>query len=290
MRRLPWIIPVLALLMACTSSRDDGTIPALFGRDVISTALEEYRVTFAPDGKTIYFARSQAFFPVSRESTILTSRFENGSWTPPESASFSGRWPDIDPFITRDGQRIYFSSIRPVEGEMREDSDIWYVDRQGDGWSQPVHLAAVNTPSDELYPSLGPDGTLYFGSDRPDGRGGWDLWGARPAAGGFSSPFNLHDVNSPDWEFNPTISPDGRYLVFTSIGRTEGIGMGDLYASWSNGPTWSFPVHLNPWANSPADDYHPSFSPDGQTLYFVRRQSLARGGDIYAVPWNLVQP
>jgi hypothetical protein len=36
--------------------------------------------------------------------------------------------------------------------------------------------------------------------------------------------------------------------------------------------------------NTPADEYHASFSPDGQTLYFVRRTGQ---GDIYQVPWAL---
>lgn len=290
MKRHSWIM-MLLLLTGCATARDESnTIPALFAKDVISSPLEEYRISFAPDGRTIYFARSRAFFPVSRQSAILTSQWQNGTWSEPQTAPFSGRWADIDPFVTPDGRRIYFSSIRPVDGEERTDSDLWYVERRGSGWSEAIHVSGVNSRHDELYPSLAPDGTLYFGSDRPDGRGGWDIWKAAPAGGGFGTPVNLHDLNSSQWEFNPAISPDGRYLVFTSIGRTENIGMGDLFVSWSNGPTWSVPVHLNPWANSPADDYHPSFSPDGQLLYFIRRQNPATGGDIYAVPWSMVQP
>lgn len=283
----------LFFVVACAglSVRDEGTIPALFGKDVISSTLEEYRPSFTPDGRTIYFARSRAFFPVSRRSTILVSHWENGMWSPPQVASFSGTWPDIDPFVTRDGNRIYFASIRPVDGRERSDSDLWYVERRGDSWSDPIHLGAVNSPHDELYPSIAPDGTLYFGSDRPGGRGGWDIWRSFPGKDHRYGPaINLNNLNSAAWEFNPAISPDGRYLVFTSIGRTENVGMGDLYVSWKNGPNWSVAVHLNPWVNSPADDYHPSFSPDGQLLYFIRRQSPATGGDIYAVPWSLVQP
>lgn len=290
MKRTPLIL-ILLLLPACSSLRDDGSIPALFARDIISSPLEEYRISFAPNGRTIYFARSRAFFPVSRNAAIFVSHWHGEGWSEPMIAPFSGTWPDIDPFVTRDGSRLYFSSIRPVDGQTRTDSDIWYVERAGDGWSEPIHVTGVNTAYDELYPSIAPDGTLYFGSNRPDGRGGWDIWkAARRGGSTFAAPVNLHDLNSAQWEFNPAISPDGRHLVFTSIGRTENIGMGDLFVSWSNGPMWSMGVHLNPWANSPADEYHPSFSPDGQLLYFIRRQNPASGGDIYAVPWSLVQP
>ena len=290
MRRIPWIL-ILSLVLGCSTARDEGnSIPALFGNDTISSPLEEYRLSFAPDGRTIYFARSRAHFSASRASTIMVSRWLNDGWSTPEVASFSGTWADIDPFVTRDGTRIYFSSIRPVDGMPRTDSEIWYVEREGAGWSEPVRVESVSTPYDELYPSVGLDGILYFGSNRPDGRGGWDIWKAEPEGNGWRRPVNLENLNSSQSEFNPAVSPDGRHLVFTAIGRTENIGMGDLFVSWKNGPGWSVPVHLNPWVNSPADDYHPSFSIDGQILYFVRREHPARGGDIYAVPWSLVAP
>lgn len=280
------------LTLSCASSSQGPSIPALFGKDLISTPLEEYRITFSPDGRSLYFARSRAFFPVGRAASIMVSHWDDGTWSSPAIAPFSGRWADLDPFITPDGQRIYFASIRPVGGIPRKDADLWYVERAGEGWSEPIHLGdEVNSPHDELYPSIGPDGRLYFGSDRPGGRGGWDIWEATPRADGtYSAARNLSNVNSPSWDFNPAISPDGRYLVFTSIGRTENVGLGDLYASWANGPGWSVAVHLNGWVNSPSDDYHPSFSPDGRILYFVRRHGPSTGGDIYALPWDLIQP
>lgn len=291
MRETLWWLAGLMLLTACGSMRDEGTIPALFSRDVISSPLEEYRISFTANGRTAYFARSREFFPLSRQASILVSEWSDGQWTTPVIAPFSGTWPDIDPFVTRDGKRIYFASIRPVDGVTRTDSDLWYVEWRDTGWSEAIHLGPVNSSHDELYPSIAPDGTLYFGSDRPGGRGGWDIWKSRPGQDRrYGEAINLSNVNSAAWEFNPAISPDGRYLVFTSIGGTENLGMGDLFVSWKNGPNWSVPVHLNPWVNSPADDYHPSFSPDGQLLYFVRRQNPATGGDIYAVPWSLIEP
>ena len=45
-----------------------------------------------------------------------------------------------DPFVTPDGDRIYFSSIRPVDGVQRADADLWMVQRSASGWSEPVHL------------------------------------------------------------------------------------------------------------------------------------------------------
>ena len=49
------------------------------------------------------------------------------------------------------------------------------------GWSEPVNLGAtINTTFDEQGPTLSSDElSLYFGSDRPGGIGGFDIWVSR---------------------------------------------------------------------------------------------------------------
>ncbi len=57
--------------------------------------------------------------------------------------------------ITADGGRIYFHSERPGGlGGM----DVWYVDREGEGWGEPVNAAEVNSPDSEGYPFVSLDG------------------------------------------------------------------------------------------------------------------------------------
>ncbi len=254
--------------------------PIVLGAGSISTDAEEYRISFTPDGQTAYFARGASFFPQSQEATIMESRLVDGQWAEAAVASFSGTYPDIDPWISPDGQSLYFSSIRPVEGETRSDADLWRVDREGDGWGEPVHLPAVSTERDELGGSITADGVLWFASDRPGGVGGWDLYTAQPDGDGFAAPELVDVVNQAIWEFNPAISADGNLLVFTSIGRFGGSGLGDLFFATLTDGEWSDPEPLS--INSPSDEYHASLSPDGATLYFVRRVG---DGDLYEVAW-----
>ena len=250
-----------------------------FAPGVVSTGAEEYRISFAPDGQTAYFARGDGFFPQSGDATIFETRLVDGEWSDPAVASFSGTYPDIDPWVSPDGNSVYFSSIRPVGGETRNDADVWRVDRAGDAWGDPVHLAAVSSELDELGASVTAGGVLWFASERPGGAGGWDLYTAEPAGdGGFSEPQPVAAVNSPIWEFNPAISADGTLLVFTSINRGGGSGLGDLFESRLVDGAWSEPRPLP--VNTSADEYHASFSADGAQLYFVRR---AVDGDIYVV-------
>src|SRR5207249_2416750 len=84
---------------------------------------------------------------------------------------------DLPPFITPDGSRLYFASNRPAQdyigAEPRDNTDIWVVERIGDTtWSEPKSPGgAVNTPSNEWFPTLASDGTIYFGSERSGGKG-----------------------------------------------------------------------------------------------------------------------
>src|SRR5688500_8587930 len=119
--------------------------PAIFAPDVISDDNEQWRITFTPDGKTAYFAESPEFFPFTRQATIYVSTLVNGAWTEPVVAPFSGQYSDIDPFLSPNGQRLYFSSIRPVDGVTRGDIDLWMVERTPDGWSEPIRLGPRST-------------------------------------------------------------------------------------------------------------------------------------------------
>ena len=250
-----------------------------FAPGVISTEAEEYRISFSADGQTAYFARGDGFFPQTGEATILETRLVDGAWSDPVPAAFSGTYPDIDPWLSPDGASLYFSSIRPVGGEPRNDAEVWRVDRVGDGWSEPVHLAALSSESDELGASVTADGVLWFASDRAGGSGGWDLYTAEPTAdGGFAAPQPVVALNSPIWEFNPAISADGATLVFTSINRAGGTGLGDLFETTLADGEWTEPRPLA--INTSADEYHASFSADGAQLYFVRRVGH---GDLYVV-------
>ena len=277
-----------------------GAAPEIFAEHVISDGNEQWRITFTPDGKTAYFAESPQFFPFTRQATIYTSTFADGAWSTPVVASFSGVYSDIDPFLSPDGQRLYFSSIRPVDGVMRGDIDLWMVERTAHGWSEPIHLGPeVNTPTaDELYPSVSANGTLYFASGPffPQPGLHWDIYRAERDGDGFAPREALGPgVNTAPsasdphlqaaWDFNPEISVDGRTLVFTSL-RAGGYGLGDLYVSHLVDGEWTAARNLGPVVNTAADEYHATLSRNQRELYFVRR-GPARG-NFYVVSTDAI--
>jgi Tol biopolymer transport system component len=272
-----------------TTSPDESAAELAIERlapGVISTDDEEYRISIAPDGTTALFARGDGFFPQTRDATIYESQLEGGAWAEPSVASFSGEFPDIDPWFSPDGESVYFSSIRPIDGTQRADAELFRVDRTGAGWSDPIHLASLGSDADELGASVASDGTIAFASDRNGASTGWDLFTASIGTDGIhGEPVEIGELTTADWEFNPALSADGSALVFTSIGRDGGSGLGDLFLAERIGDAWSEVGPLR--TNTAADEYHASWSADGQQLLLVRR---AGDGDLYAVRWASARP
>ena len=260
--------------------------PVLFAEGVISTPDDEFGAAFTPDGNVVYFTKRTPTTNTSPLSFICVARRGNGRWQEPEIAAFSGAYNDLGAAVSPDGKRLYFASDRPLPGasaEKRSDLNIWFVERQGDGWGPARALgSAVNTPAEELSPSVAADGTLYFASTRPGGKGSLDLWRARPKGEDFAEPENLGDVNSRGPDGAPAISPDQSLLVFASGGRPDTLrGRGhyyprsDLYVSEAAGAGWGPPRHLDPPINTTASESNPSLSPDGAFLYFSSDRGFA---------------
>lgn len=247
--------------------------PVVFGEGVISTGDYETHPAFTPDGRTLYFVKSTPSFSFW---TIVVSRFVDGSWTTPKVAAFSGRYSDADPFITADGKQLYFISRRPAPGKTTLDLDIWVMERTESGWIEPRNLGApVNSKGNEWYPTLAADGTLYFGSDRPGGKGATDLYRSRLVNGQYQEPENLGEaINTEFDEYEPYIAPDQSYIIFMAAGRSDGhSGSADLYISFQKDGVWTKARNLGDEINSHREEYSPMVSPDGKYFFF----SSARG-------------
>lgn len=103
-------------------------------------------------------------------------------------------------------------------------------------WSAPLNLGAVvNSPFNDAGPAISKDGlSLYFGSDRPGGLGGFDIWVSQRAdpEAPWGSPINLGaTVNTGGIENVPALSRDEHWLFFNT-NRAGGFGGNDIWASY----------------------------------------------------------
>ncbi len=245
-----------------------GTKAEIFGPQFISTGMNERDAAFSPDLNEFYFSVYE-----NGRGTIVVVKMVNGKWTNPRVVTFSGVYSDIEPFVSSNGNKIFFSSNRPIEGDEPKDFDIWITEKNEDGeWTKPINLGApVNSDENEFYPSLTDDGDLYLtvGGDRAMGRE--DIFVSKFIDGKYQPLENLGDkVNSEKDEFNSFISQDGSYLIYTTTGFGEGFGGGDLWVNFKLGDgTWSGPKNLGEGVNTNRLEYCPSITPDGNYIFFT---------------------
>ena len=234
-----------------------GDKPVLFAPGVVSTAADEFAPSFTPDGKTVYFSGDG--------QKIYFSRLAGGKWSKPEVASFSGKWKDMDSFISPDGKRLFFASYRPPEGAAEDqpfqNAHIWYVDLVSDGrWSAPHHIDGPVNPEgvNNYAPSVSASGTLFFFSPGRDSRYKRKSYYAKWLGNHYDEPkpLLLNDAEVKD----VYTAPDERYLLFTS-GK-------DIYISYRQGEEWGSGQKLGASVNHGLANASPYVSPDGKWLFY----------------------
>lgn len=129
-----------------------------------------------------------------------------------------------------------------------------------EGWVRSKRLKKpITSKFNESHAAVSPDGkTLYFTSDRPGGRGGLDIYkSTQDSRGRWGDPVNLGPrVNTELDEDTPFLTPDGRYLFFSSQGHNS-IGGFDIFYVDLNGS--GEPINLGYPVNDAGDNlfYYP---------------------------------
>ena len=132
----------------------------------------------------------------------------------------------------------------------------------------------VNLPGHtNTEPAVGYDATtgeerLYFVSDRPQGKGGLDLWYAvLQPDGRAGAPVNLAALNSNEDDVTPSFHGPSNTLYFSSE-RSPGFGGFDVYRSRLNGQSWDEVTNLGESVNSSYHDIYYTLN-DGETNAFL---------------------
>lgn len=256
---------------------DTLKLSRIFGEGIISTKDDEFGGTFTPDGKTCFFSKSVLRFYLD---VICYSEFKNRAWQEPKIAPFSGQYRDFDPVISPDGNKMVFTSNRPVDGVLRPDYDIWMVEKNANGWSDPIHLdTTINSAYDEHFASIASNGTLYFSSNRPGALGGpgdADFYFSKPENGRYAPAIHLLDsVSTPAYELDCVIAPDESFLLMGVYGQRGGYGDYDIYISEKVNGKWTASRNLGPKVNSVYRDYSPRITPDGKYLFFSSERDFS---------------
>ncbi|NQV33989.1 MAG: PD40 domain-containing protein, partial [Phycisphaeraceae bacterium] len=150
-------------------------------------------------------------------------------------------------------------------------------------FGEPTNLGpTVNSSYREFNASISADGlSLLFISNRPGGVGGLDIWMTTRETldEDWGEPVNLGPtINTPVGEWGVSISSDSLSLYFDTS-QSGSVAIDDLWVATraTTDDNWGNPVSLGPTVNSSADDYSPSISADGLSLYFTSGRSGGSG-------------
>jgi len=242
--------------------------PTLFAPGVISDGFANRDFVISPDDNEIFYTLQQR----DLVSVIMYAHKIKGKWSTPQVAEFSGIYNDLEPAFTADGNRLFFSSNRAITAsDSIGDYNIWYIDKENGSWSSPVALGPqVNTTKDEFYPSLAKNGNLYFTTQLESGKGKEDIVVSAWKNGEYLAPVSLPDaINTKNFEFNAFVDPDEQFIIFSSFGRSDDVGRGDLYISVKKAGVWQPALNLGIKINSPSLDYCPFVTWDKKYLFFT---------------------
>lgn len=208
-------------------------------------------------------------------------------------------WAD-QPFISRDGKRLYFTYSRwslftiaiddkpkltgpdrpglsHVDDPMNALSEgtIYMAERKADGsWGEPKPLP-FNLPGGINTGGMEAGQSFYFAHAEAIGAPTHLYVTRKTANGKWGKPEKLPEtINSDSIDGNPYVSSTEDGLWFSSS-RSGGYGGKDLYFSQKINGQWTKATNLGPVINSAIDEDQPWVSPDGSgTIYFNRGNTI----------------
>lgn len=249
----------------------DDTVQ-LLAPGVISTKFGEYNPTYDSTTDELYFMRRT---PGEFDYTIYRTKLTDDVWSLPVIASFSGEFRDAAPFVSPDGNTLFFDSARPSPEVAANSINLWYTKKSDSGWSEPTLLVAssINAEDepiagrDEFGPVVDENGTLYFYSFRQPNRGGAHYISTPPDYRDMSLNTKLPDPSARTFVSYLYMSPNGDLALFE--GRAIGRRDTNIFCS-SKLPdgTWIEPIELS-LINSEANEGGPYLTGDGKYLLFT---------------------
>ena len=221
------------------------------------------------------------FYP----SDIYTSRFNGFTFSKCKSSkSLNSKYNDECVGIQDDGKYI-FTIINNYNASER--GNIFKSKKKGSSYKRKETIVS-SMNSHKYFESSGTivqnENLIFFSSNRPEGKGGFDLYVIQKLPNGeWSEPKNLEAINTELNEEYPYYNTTDSCLYFSSNGLA-GMGGYDLYKTKWNSLTksWKNPKNIGYPINSSYDEKTICFSDNNNHAYI---STVKKGGfgsyDIY---------
>jgi len=257
--------------------RADGVWSQPLPITAINTDADELTPRVTADGEWLLFSSDRPggqgaydLWAAPRDEQSATGWGQPFNLGPSVNSPYNDYSPTLDP----EGRRLYFTTDRdaaeavddkrPWQGTIRsaaiDDFDLYAADAVAPPATQPgeparlafadgVELEGINTPHREGAAAISPAGDfLYFVSNRPGGRGGFDIYRARLKDGSPTEVVSLGpEINTEANETDPDLAFDGFTLLFSSDRSGPDAGYDlfvarsrEVYAERRGGMGWTW--------------------------------------------------
>lgn len=269
----------------------------------VNSGYNDYGPVLSHDGKTMYFTSRRNDTKGGLSNPDDQEYFEDtykAIWNE-EAQKWDSVSNDVDRInsagfdsfshLSQDGLSAVMTINTTATGAKKttKGSDLFEIVFTNKGkWSSPKRIAnaTINTGFFEGSATLTADGnTMYFVSDRKGDKKSTDIYVAHKTGKTWGDAVPLCDsVNSAGAETTPYITPDGKYLFFSSNGHL-GMGGYDIFVSENLGNTWSKPVNLGATINSVNNDTHFKYYAELKKAYMAGFEIVGQKSsmDIYEI-------
>lgn len=203
-------------------NKGNPAAPTLIEGSEINTEDNEGTICIDGRGKTMFFTRCPNMKKQNLGCDIWMSEAKGKGWDTPVKLSLKTH-DSISvghPCVSEDGKFLIFASDYTGEGSIGG-RDLWYTtyDRKSESWTTPVNMGPeINTPGDELFPTLAMNGDLLYASNGLPGMGGLDLFRAAKVgeSNKWENPTNMGAPLNSDYNDYALIEQTDRKGYFTS--------------------------------------------------------------------------
>jgi peptidoglycan-associated lipoprotein len=206
--------------------KDKWSTPVPLGEE-INTESEEGAPCFNKNFTIMYYTVCKFSKNKKNGCQIFSSQLNGETFSKGSALEIAGTGDSLviaHPALSTDENTLYFSSDMPggLGGK-----DIWKTTKTDGKWGKPENMGnEINTPGDEMFPYIHPDGTLYYSSNGMIGLGGLDIYKAKLQADGHWKVENMRSpINSAADDFGITFQADQEkgFLSSTRNGRDDDI-------------------------------------------------------------------
>lgn len=236
------------------------------------SALQGLNITYPMKYEsTLYFSSN---YQTLERSYLGIFELRNNNVVTPLAQTKPGSFAS-HPWITSDGQTLFFSSDR--EGSLGG-ADLWYYSKSPKGdWIGPFSMGDyINSYGNEINPFSPHPDTLYYATDGHGGKGGFEILMSVKERGEWLEPIPINEVNS-EWNDMEFVILNDTLATYTSD-KPGGKGNLDVYMLKKSIQKNTGLAYLAMTANSKMIDQNISITDNAlafRTFIFPRNNNLS---------------